>query len=116
MEDYMAVFKISWRRNGGLHGCFQNQLEEKWRTTWLFSKSVGGEMEDYIKCELIGGVSPGHLNSFSNLFIVGLYATHRSPYVMYCAMVDYTVLSTTKYRNIIYLLVVLHSQTLYQIV
>ena len=28
-------------------------------------------MEDYIKCELIGGVSPGHLNTFSNFFYFG---------------------------------------------
>ena len=28
-------------------------------------------MEDYIKCELIGGGSPRHINTFSNLLIVG---------------------------------------------
>ena len=30
------------------------------------------EVEDYIKCELIE-VSPGHLNTFSNLLIVAAY-------------------------------------------
>ena len=33
---------------------------------WLLSS--GGEMADYIKCELIGGGSPRHLNTFPNFF------------------------------------------------
>ena len=33
-------------------------------------------MEDYITCELIGGGSPRHLNTFSNLFIVSVHYTH----------------------------------------
>ena len=32
--------------------------------------SSGGEKEDYIKCEQIGGGSPRHLNNLSYLFIV----------------------------------------------
>ena len=33
-------------------------------------------MDDYIKCELIGGGSPRHLNTFSNLFIVAVHYKH----------------------------------------
>ena len=33
-------------------------------------------MEDYIKCELIGGGSSRHLKPFSNLFIVAVHYTH----------------------------------------
>ena len=33
-------------------------------------------MEDYIKCELIGGGSPRHLNTFSNSYIVAVHYTH----------------------------------------
>ena len=33
-------------------------------------------MEDYIKCELIGGGSSRHLHTFSNLFIVAVYYIH----------------------------------------
>ena len=35
-----------------------------------YSLSSGGEVEDYIKCELIGGWSPRHLNTLSNIFKV----------------------------------------------
>ena len=49
-------------------------------------------MEDYIKCELIDGVSPRHLNFFSNLFNVD-YTMH-------------TKLSTKKYQNIPYLVAI----------
>ena len=33
-------------------------------------------MKDYIKCELIGGGSPRHLNTFSDLFIVVVHYTY----------------------------------------
>ena len=33
-------------------------------------------MEDCIKCELIGGGSPRHSNTFSNLFIVAVHYTY----------------------------------------
>ena len=33
-------------------------------------------MEDYIKCELIGGELARYLNTFSNLFIVAVHYTH----------------------------------------
>ena len=36
----------------------------------------GGEVEDYIKCELIVGGSPRYLNTFSNLFNCCLCSTH----------------------------------------
>ena len=35
-------------------------------------------MEDYIKCELIGGGSRRHLNTFSSLFIVAVHYTHSN--------------------------------------
>ena len=46
-------------------------------------------MEDYIKCELIGGELPSHLNIFSNLFNVVEDYTHKC---MLCidAIVDCT--------------------------
>ena len=61
-------------------------------------------MEDYIKCELIGGGSLRHLNTFSNLYIVAVHCTHQS---MLCIVVVltvpmYTMLSTSKYQNIPY--------------
>ena len=31
---------------------------------------------EYIKCELIGGGSSRHLNTFSNLLIVAVHYTH----------------------------------------
>ena len=34
-------------------------------------------MEDYIKCEQIGGKSPRYINTFSNLFIVAVHYTHH---------------------------------------
>ena len=44
-------------------------------------------MEDYNKCKLSGGVSPRHLNTFSNLFLL-LYTTHISThYVCIVAIV-----------------------------
>ena len=33
-------------------------------------------MEDYTKCELMGGGAPWLLNTFSNLFIVAVYYAH----------------------------------------
>ena len=46
-------------------------------------------MEDYIKCELVGGVSLRHLNTFSNLFIVAVYYTYQ--YLLHIgAIVDCT--------------------------
>ena len=45
-------------------------------------------MEDYIKYELIGGGSPGHLNTFSNLFIVAVHYTHINTGV--AAIIDCT--------------------------
>ena len=33
-------------------------------------------MEDYLKCELMGGGSPRHLNTFSNMFIIDVHYTH----------------------------------------
>ena len=33
-------------------------------------------MEDYIKCELICGGSPRHINTLSNLYIVAVHYTH----------------------------------------
>ena len=41
-----------------------------------YSCAVRGEVEDYIKCKLIGGGSPRHLNSIANLFIVAEHYTH----------------------------------------
>ena len=35
------------------------------------------DVGDYIKCELIGGGSLRHLNTFSNLFIVAEHYTHQ---------------------------------------
>ena len=45
---------------------------------FVVSVYYGGEVEDYIKCELIGGGSPRHLNTFSNLFIVAVHYTHSN--------------------------------------
>ena len=46
-------------------------------------------MEDYIKCELMGGGFPSVLNTFSNLFIVAVHYTYQ---YMLCivAIVDCT--------------------------
>ena len=46
-------------------------------------------MEDYIKCERIGGGSLAHLNTFSNLSIVAVHYT-LIKHVMYCCIVDST--------------------------
>ena len=35
-------------------------------------------MEDYIKCELIGGGSPRDIETFSNMFIVAVRYTHAN--------------------------------------
>ena len=48
--------------------------------------SSGEEMEEYIKCEMIGGVSPRYLNTFSNLFNVG--CTLHTYHSMHCCFVD----------------------------
>ena len=40
--------------------------------------SSGGEVEDYTKCELIGGGSPIHLYTFSNLFIAAVHYSQIS--------------------------------------
>ena len=58
-------------------------------------------MVEYIKSELIGVVSPGHLNSFSYLFIcTTLISTY---YVLLLFTVPmYTMLPTSKYQNITY--------------
>ena len=45
-----------------------------------------GEVEDYIKCELIGGGYPRHLNTFSNLFIVAVLNNISTCYAV--AIVD----------------------------
>ena len=49
-------------------------------------------MEDYIKCELIGRVSPRYLNTFSNLYIVTVYYTHiiHAMYYCYCWQYPHT--------------------------
>ena len=56
-------------------------------------------MEDYIKCELIGGWSR-HLNTFSNLFIVAVHSTYiNTCYVLLLLLWTvsrYTMLSTTR--------------------
>ena len=64
-------------------------------------------MEDYIKCELIGGGSPRHLNTFSNLLIVAVHYTNQHMLcigvILYTYSVHmYTMLSTSKYQNISY--------------
>ena len=41
-------------------------------------------MEDYIKCEPIGGGSPRHINTISNLYIVAVHYTHINIHAMYC--------------------------------
>ena len=67
--------------------------------SWL---SSGGEVEDYIKCELSGGGSPRHLNSFSNLSIVAVHYTHiNTCYVLllWVTVPMYTMLSTTIIRT-----------------
>ena len=49
--------------------------------------SSGGEEEDYIKCELIGGGSPRHLNTISNLYIVAVHFTYNNTcYVLLLCM------------------------------
>ena len=48
-------------------------------------------MEDYIKCELIGGGFPRHLNTFSNSFIVAVLYTHTKYMLCIVAIVDYQV-------------------------
>ena len=45
-------------------------------------------MEDYITCELIGGESPRHLNTFSNLFVVATHSHQYMPCIV--AIVDCT--------------------------
>ena len=55
-------------------------------------------MEDYTKCELIGGGFPRHLNTFSNLFVVAVHYTHiNTCYVLFLLLTApmYTMLSTT---------------------
>ena len=54
--------------------------------------SSGGEVHDYIKCEPIGGGSPRHLNTFSNLFIVAMHCTHThiATHAMYCCSTLHT--------------------------
>ena len=46
-------------------------------------------MEDYIKCELIGGGSSRHLKHFSNLFIVAVHYTHINTQLCIVAIVDF---------------------------
>ena len=56
-------------------------------------------MEDYIKCERIGGGSPRHLGTFSNLFFVAVHYTHiNTCYVLLLLLTEpmYTMLSITK--------------------
>ena len=57
-------------------------------------------MEDYIKCEQIGGGSPTHLNTFSNLFIVVVDYTHVYQHVL-CIVVDCTHVHYVVHYNII---------------
>ena len=40
--------------------------------------SSGAEKEAYIKCEQIGGESPRHLNTLSNLYIVAVHLPHQA--------------------------------------
>ena len=40
-------------------------------------------MEDNNKCELIGGETARHLNTFSNLLVVAVHYTHIT-HAMYC--------------------------------
>ena len=49
-------------------------------------------MEDYIKCELIGGGSPRHLNTFLTCLLL-LYTTHISTRAM-CCCYTYTHINT----------------------
>ena len=65
-------------------------------------------MADYITCELIGGVSPRHLNTFSNLFIVGctLHTSINTHYVLLTTPMC-TMLAPTKDLNIPYLVAIL---------
>ena len=44
-------------------------------------------MEDYIKSELIGGVSSRHLNTFSNLLILFLAIRYSHRYSLYVVVV-----------------------------
>ena len=68
-----------------------------WRQSLLLFLYIklrsGGEVEDYIKCELIGEVTPKHLSIstlFSNLFIVAC-TLHAHQYMLcIVAIVDCT--------------------------
>ena len=56
-------------------------------------------MEDYIKCELIGGGSPRHLNPASNLFIVAAHhtlMTHANALLLMLTVPMCTMQSMTK--------------------
>ena len=56
-------------------------------------------MEDYIKCELIDGVSLRYLNTFSNLFIVAVHYTHINTCYVFLLLLTvpiYTMQSITK--------------------
>ena len=48
----------------------------------VYHSCSGGEAEDYIKCEQIGGGSPIHVNNFSNLLVAGS-ERHTSTHAMY---------------------------------
>ena len=55
---------------------------------------------DNIKCELIGGGSPKHLNTFSNLIVVAVHYTHiYAGYVL--LLVDSTHVHQAVYCKII---------------
>ena len=53
-----------------------------------YSWNSGEDVKDYIKCELIVGGSLRH--TFSILFIVAVYYTHNSCYVLLLLLTEYT--------------------------
>ena len=67
---------------------------------------------DYIKCELIGGVSPRHLNTFTPA-IHAMYCSINRLYLIFFAIVDCTHVgsATASFED----LVTLHRRTLQQI-
>ena len=69
-------------------------------------------MEDCVKCELIGGWSSRHLNTFSNFFVDG--CTQNTYHYMLCIVVIVVIVDSThvatpccpKYHNIAYIVVI----------
>ena len=80
-------------------------------------------MEDCIRCEGIGGGSPRHLNTFSDLFIVAVHYTHNNtaaiklykvldmPYLASIVCCTHIRSATASFED----LVTLHRRTLQQI-